>query len=320
MPDAPLITIGITSFNAEDTILRALRSALEQDWPNTEIIIVDDCSEDESSAVVEKAIFDVRRARLVRHAVNRGTAGARNTILAEAKGEFVAFFDDDDESRPERIRLQYETLHDYEKSSRRDLVACYASGARRYPNGYELDMPAIGSRAVIPRGDMVADYLLFNARRAQVFYGSGTPTCALMARHATLRVVGGFDESLRRVEDVDFAIRLALAGGHFIGCSARLFLQHATVAEDKTPRANLDAELRLIEKHSAYLKRRHRYDYARAWFYVRFYHFSGQRRKFITALLALLLRHPISGTRHMIRSFPARRIHERSMRALPHAR
>lgn len=319
MSDAALITIGITSFNARDTILRAVRSALEQDWLNTEIIVVDDCSEDDSVGIVEKATADVPRLRLVRHAVNRGTAGARNTILAKANGEFIAFFDDDDESRPERIRLQYEALRDYEKTSGISLIACYASGARRYSNGYELDMPAIGSRPVIPHGDMVVDYLLFNARRARVFYGSGTPTCALMARRSTFRAVGGFDESLRRVEDVDFAIRLALAGGHFIGCASPLFLQYATVAADKTPRANLDAELRLVEKHSAYLKRHDRYDYARAWFLIRFYHFNGQRYKFITAVLAFLLRHPISGTWHMMRSFPARWMHERNMRALFHA-
>ena len=314
MSATALVTIGITSFNAGDTILRALRSALRQDWPNTEVIVVDDCSADNSAAIIKNATVNVPRARLVRHAVNRGTAGARNTILAEAKGEFVAFFDDDDESLPERIRLQVQTLLEYETASGATLVACYASGARRYPNGYELDMPAIGSRPVVPRGEAVADYLLFNDRREGVFYGSGTPTCALMARLSTFRAVGGFDENLRRVEDIDFAVRLAMLGGHFVGSRARLFLQHATVASDKTPRMNLEAELRLIEKHGAYLRRRNRYGYARDWFQLRFYHFNGQRLKFLVALTIFLLRHPISGIRHVMRSFPGRWMHERSMR------
>jgi glycosyltransferase involved in cell wall biosynthesis len=252
---------------------------------------------------------------LIRHAENRGTAAARNTILSEAEGEFVAFFDDDDESLPERVRLQYETLREYEKASGTGLVACYASGLRRYPNGYELHMPAIGSRPEIPKGETVADYLLFNARRDDVFYGSGTPTCALMARVSTFRAVGGFDDSLRRAEDIDFAVRLALAGGHFIGCPQKLFVQHATVASDKTPRKNLEAELKLIEKHAGYLKRRNRYRYARDWFHIRYYHFSGQRLRFLAALAAFLLRHPVSGARHLLRSLPARWAHERDMRA-----
>jgi glycosyltransferase involved in cell wall biosynthesis len=252
---------------------------------------------------------------LIRHATNRGAAAARNTILAEASGEFVAFFDDDDESLPKRVRLQYESLREYEKASGTVLVACYASGLRRYPNGYELHMPAIGSRPEVPSREAVADYLLFNARRDGVFYGSGTPTCALMARLPTFRAVGGFDDNLRRVEDIDFAVRLALAGGHFIGCPQQLFLQHATVASDKTPRKNLEAELHLIEKHAGYLKRRNRYGYARDWFRIRYYHFSGQRLKFMAALAAFLLRYPVNGTRHLLRSFPARWVHERDMRA-----
>lgn len=315
MSDAVLITIGITCFNAADTIRRALASALRQEGPHTEVVVVDDGSSDHSATIVENAVANVPSARVIRHGVNRGPAAARNTILAEARGELVAFFDDDDESRPERIRLQYEALCEYEKASGTDLVACYASGVRRYPNGYEFDMPAIGSRPRIPHGETVADYLLFNVRPAGVFFGSGTPTCALMARRSTFRAVGGFDDRLRRVEDTDFAIRLALAGGHFIGCASRLFVQHATVALDKSPYANLSAELRLIEKYSEYLKRRNRYDYARAWFHIRFYHFSAQRWKFVTALLTFLLRYPVSGARHVMRSFPGRWLHERRMRA-----
>lgn len=314
MSDATLVTIGITSFNAGATILRALRSALQQDWPYTEILVVDDCSTDDSVVTIEKVSADAPRVRLVRHAINRGAAAARNTILAEAKGDIVAFFDDDDESLPQRIRLQYQTLLEYERASGTKLVACYASGARRYPNGYELDMPAIGSRPMVPGGETVADYLLFNGRREGVFYGSGTPTCALMARLSTFRAVGGFDENLRRAEDIDFAVRLAMLGGHFVGCRTRLFLQHATVSADKTPLVNLDAELRVIEKHGAYLRCRNRYGYARDWFRLRFYHFNGQRLKFVMALAIFLLRHPVNGPRHVIRSFPGRWMHERGMR------
>jgi glycosyltransferase involved in cell wall biosynthesis len=177
--EEPCITIGLTCFNAEQTIGRALKSALSQDWPNLEVVVADDASSDSSWNIVEE--FSVRDSRVkpIRHAVNLGAAGARNTI--------VAFFDDDDESLPERVRLQYETLREYEKASETDLIACYASGLRRYPNGYELHMPAIGSRPEVPKGEAVADYLLFNARRNGVFYGSGTPTCALMARLSTFR-------------------------------------------------------------------------------------------------------------------------------------
>ncbi len=306
----PRITVGLTCFNAGQTIERALRSALAQEWPDLEVVVIDDCSTDNSWEIIDRIAKADARVRAVRHVVNGGVAAARNTILDSASGEFVAFFDDDDESVPERVRVQYEALRGYETARDVGLIACYASGARRYPNGYELRANAIGSRPQVPNGGMVADYLLFNGRKDGFFYGAGTPTCALMARFSTFKAVGGFDSSLRRVEDVDFAIRLALAGGHFIGCPESLYLQHATVAADKTPQENLKAQLRLIDKYSDYLMRKGRYGYARDWFNIRFYHFSGRRMKLLAALIMFLMRHPIAGLKHLLRSAPGRIIHE----------
>lgn len=309
----PLITIGLTSYCSRDTIARAIESALAQDWPNIELVIVDDCSPDTSAAVIEKTIAGAPNTRLIRHTTNGGPAAARNTILATAQGEFVAFLDDDDESRPERLRVQCEALRAYEAATGARLVACFASGVRRYPNGYEFHIAAIGSQPLVPQGEAVADYLLFNGRHEGVFYGGGTPTCALMARRATFEAVGGFDASLRRVEDVDFAIRLAIAGGHFIGCPKELYLQHATEGRDKTPLMNLQAELQLVEKHADYLRQKRRYGYARDWFKIRYYHFTRRRLQFALALAYFMLRFPVAGTRHLLRSAPGRMQHENNM-------
>jgi glycosyltransferase involved in cell wall biosynthesis len=312
---APRITVGLTCFNAGPTIERALRSALAQDWPDLEVVVVDDVSTDNSREIISQIAGIDARVRVVCHAVNGGAAAARNTILETATGEFVVFFDDDDESAPERVRVQYEKLRDYETTQGCSLVACYASGTRRYPNGYELRASAIGSRLEVPTGETVADYLLFNDRKEGVFYGAGTPTCALMTRLSTFKAAGGFDSRLRRVEDVDFAIRLALAGGHFIGCSETLYLQHATMGTDKTPQKNLEAELQLVDKYADYLAKKGRYGYAKSWFKVRFYHFSRQRLKFFVALAMFLLQHPIAGAKHLLRSAPARLAHERGMQS-----
>jgi len=191
---APLVTIGIACFNAEDTIRRAIRSALAQDWPNLEVIVVDDASTDDSVAVVTNAIEETPMARLVRHDRNKGPAGSRNSILQQANGTFVAFIDDDDEALPGRIGAQVAALERYENSTGVRLVACYASGHRIYDNGYQLDLPAIGSRGEeAPNGPGVADYLLFGRRRSRWFYGAGTPACALLARRATFSEIGAFD-------------------------------------------------------------------------------------------------------------------------------
>lgn len=311
--NSPLITIGVTCFQARDTISQAIQSALDQDWPNIELIIVDDCSTDGSDVIIQDKILGINHARLIRHEVNSGPAVSRNTLLANALGEFLVFFDDDDKSLPSRVRVQFNTLKAYELNHGTNLVACYASGVRKYPNGYQFNIVAIGSRPLIPKGEAVVDYLLFNSRKPKVFYGGGTPTCALMARTSTFKLVGGFDSTLRRVEDIDFAIRLALLGGHFIGCSGALYIQYATQAVDKSPQKNLEAELLLLEKNATYLKSKKRYGYSRDWFKIRFYHFSGQRIKFIISLVFFIIKHPVAGTMHFIYSAPRRLFHELKM-------
>ena len=312
-----LITIGIACFNAQDTIERAIASALAQDWPRKEIVIVDDGSSDGSVDIVKAFIADHPEARLIEHAENTGPAGVRQTILDEAKGEFVAFFDDDDEGLPERLSAQYDRITAYEKQAGERLIACYASGKRVYPNGYELPLQAIGSQPEIPQGAGVADRLLFFGGDKRFFFGAGTPTCSLMARKSTFEAAGGFDAAFRRVEDVDFAIRLALAGGHFIGCSQSLFIQHATDAPDKAPEKNRDAELQLVEKHQAYLRSRKRYIYAKKWPLLRYYHFKGRYMQMALTLLELFLRYPVKTFSHFMSTAPKRFLHERKMKRRP---
>jgi glycosyltransferase involved in cell wall biosynthesis len=310
----PLITIGITCFNAEDTITRAVTSAFKQNWPNLEIVIVDDCSTDSSIAVIENLIKDQPTATLVCHETNQGPAVARNTILAHARGEFVAFIDDDDESLPERVATQYRRILDYEKDVDTKMIACYASGYRVYPNGYQLALNAIGSRPIVPQGPAVANYLLFYGKKPGWFYGTGTPTCSLMGRRSIFEAVGGFDTDFQRFEDMDFSVRLALAGTHFIGCPEPLFIQHSTEASDKSQEKNLESDLLRVEKHKDYLKSVGRYEYSRQWPRIRYYHMTGQRVKMLSTLFVLFLQHPIHVFRHFMSIGPRRFLHERKMR------
>jgi glycosyltransferase involved in cell wall biosynthesis len=312
---APLVTIGITCFNAADTIARAIGSALRQDWPNFEIVIVDDCSTDSSRDVILATIADEPRARLVPHASNQGPGAARNTVVSAAKGEFIAFFDDDDESLPGRVSAQVETLAAHEKRIGTSLIACYASGVRRYPNGYSIALPAIGSRGkTAPHGTAVADYLLTYRLQPEYFYGAGTPACSLMARRSTVAAVGGFDSALRRVEDADFAIGLALRGGHFVGTPETLFVQHATDAPDKSPETNLEAQQRLVAKYRDYLEKIGRFDYARRWQMLRHWHFSRRYGLFTKELFGLFVRYPGTVTSHLLSTGPRRLLHESRMR------
>lgn len=309
----PLITIAITCFNARDTIERAIASAVQQDWPNIEILIADDCSIDDSAEIIRKAITSLANARLIVNDRNLGTGGTRQRLLDEAEGEFIAFFDDDDESMKERLSTQYAAIIAQEQKLETQNIACYASGIRLYPNGYKKELPAIGSRNVIPHGDGMAESILYFGQREEWFYGSGTPTCCLMARTALLRQVGGFDAEFRRVEDLDLTIRLSLSNTYFVGCPENLFVQHATTGGDKTSTKNMDAELQLAQKYRDFLETRGMYYYAMNWPKLRHYHFSKQYMQFALTLFNLLLRYPVKTFSQLMENGPKRLRHERKM-------
>ena len=92
-----LVTCGFTTFNSEDTILRALESAMNQDYKNIEFLVVDDCSEDSTLEKLDN-FFSKKDVsyKIIRHTSNLGVAQARNTLLKNTNGEFLAFFDGDD--------------------------------------------------------------------------------------------------------------------------------------------------------------------------------------------------------------------------------
>jgi len=306
----PLITIGITSYCAEETITRALKSAILQNWPNIEILIVDDCSSDSSVFIIQDLIRAITSAQLIIHEKNLGPAAARNTLLNNANGEYLVFFDDDDESAPDRLNIQFEAIQFFEKKYENPLIACYASGARIYQSGYRIDLPAIGSKYDALSGDIVLDYLLFNSRDSRFFYGAGTPACALMAKVETFKAIGGFDNNLRRVEDVDFAIRLAKAGGYCVGTQAELFCQYATSGSDKSPKINYESELKVILKNEEYLMTKRRFEYAKIWFKLRYYYFSKNRFLLAVTIIIFLAKWPKLGSYHFFKSSKNRIMHE----------
>ncbi|NGP18552.1 glycosyltransferase family 2 protein [Devosia chinhatensis] len=113
----PLITIGATAYQAENSIERAVSSALRQDWPGIEIVIVDDGSTDGTWNALQRLAASHKEIRAFRQETNQGVGSARSRIVREARGAFICFFDDDDESAPDRVRRQLERILNYEAQS-----------------------------------------------------------------------------------------------------------------------------------------------------------------------------------------------------------
>ena len=310
MKKEPLITIGITCFNARLTIKRALLSAINQTWINKEILIVNDFSDDDSSEIINNLIINQKNIRLINNKKNLGCANSRNIVIENARGEFIAFFDDDDCSRNDRLFLQYEKIVSYEEIFKNKLIACYASGKRIYPNGYIKDFDSVAYNNSSIVGEIMSDFLLFNKKSNNYFYGNGTPTCSLMARKDLFYKVGFFDNNLSRQEDIDFAIRLGFKGGHFIGISDRVISQYYTEGNDKTQLKELHNTLLIINKNAKYLKKKKLYKYMILWSKLKYFYLNKQLAKSIQFFILLLICNPFKTILNFFSSGLKRIIHD----------
>lgn len=107
-----LISVITPAFNAEKFIVDTIESVLSQTYENWEMIIVDDCSSDNTARVVKEYCDKDSRISLIRHSTNQGVAAARNTALSKARGEYIAFLDSDDMWFPEKLEIQYKFMEE----------------------------------------------------------------------------------------------------------------------------------------------------------------------------------------------------------------
>lgn len=110
----PLVSVVIPTYKRPDMLGRAIDSVLNQTYDNIEIIVVDDNDEDseyrkETEEFMEK-YADVDNLVYLKHKVNKGGGPARNTGIKSARGEYIAFLDDDDEFLPQKIELQVDAF------------------------------------------------------------------------------------------------------------------------------------------------------------------------------------------------------------------
>jgi len=231
MPAAPEFTVIIPTRDRWPLLRTTLRSALAQEGVELEVVVVDDGSTDETAAGLA-AVGD-ERVRVLRHASSRGVATARNAGVAAARGEWLAFLDDDDLWSPDKLRTQ------------RD--AAVAQGAAwAYSSALVVD----DRRSVIDRIDAPAADRLLETLLAYNPMPAGSSN--VLARAAVVRELGGHDESLFHFAGWDLWIRLAVAAPA-VACPEPLvaYVQHPG-SMLITERRRVVAEWeRIADKHRA---------------------------------------------------------------------
>ncbi|WP_172123504.1 MULTISPECIES: glycosyltransferase family A protein [unclassified Devosia] len=195
----PLISVILPTFNRAHSLPGAMGSVLTQSFQDLELIVVDDASTQDISALVQQ--IDDPRVRLVRRPVNGGAAAARNSGIDEARGAFIAFQDSDDLWLPGKLEAQLVLLAGLggEFGAVTGPKIYYGRDDRlRYGPGHVSVTPSPKGR--LPAvGDQVGRLLDENRLSVQ---------CALF-RADCMPPGPWFDERARANEDWEFAVRLA---------------------------------------------------------------------------------------------------------------
>lgn len=105
-----LVSIITSAYNAADYITEAIESVLAQTYLNWEMLIVNDCSKDNTAEIVQSYAVKDKRIKLINLKQNSGAALARNAAIQNAKGRYIAFLDSDDLCKKEKLQKQIEFM------------------------------------------------------------------------------------------------------------------------------------------------------------------------------------------------------------------
>lgn len=191
-----MISVIIPTYNTAQLIERTIRSVLAQSCQDFEILIVDDCSTDDTLTLV-KAIQD-ERIRIFEQEENRGPAAARNRGLTEAKGEYCAFLDGDDYWEPDFLKETSGFLDAHPEVVAVSVMQCHKIIGKE---------PAVAPRDTgIAKPVVLEDFFAFWGIYNHVCTGS------VLMRSSIARQLGGQREYLRICEDLEFWALLATLG------------------------------------------------------------------------------------------------------------
>lgn len=199
------VSVIIPTYKNRGGLIDSIESALSQNYDGLiEVIVVDDNDPRSTFRKHTEELMeqykDNAKVKYIRHEVNKNGAAARNTGIRAAKGDLIAFLDDDDLFLDGKLSKQVKYLECHNDKS---AVYCHARRGN-----------AIASTAIL-EGDGSRDILLLQSN----FF-----TPSLMFRREALEAINGFDESFRRHQDYELLLRF-FAAGYKIGCVPEVLIE-----------------------------------------------------------------------------------------------
>lgn len=229
-----MVTVIITTYKRADLLERAISSVLNQTYKDFELIVVDDNDENTEyrKDVMKKMekYKDNPKVTYIKHKKNKNGAAARNTGIKSAKGEYIAFLDDDDYFFKDRLKKLVDTL-----DNNKEYNAAYTASINiRNNNIYEY-------LHAKKEGNLEYDFLKLNS-----CLGTGSN---LFFRTKALKEINGFDETFIRHQDLEVMVRF------FENGNLMKAVDEVLVLKDEVSRINCPNIDKLIDTREKYFKR-----------------------------------------------------------------
>lgn len=148
----PIFSIVMPAYNAASTIRDSIDSVLAQSYTDYELIVVNDCSKDNTLQILQEYAGQDSRIKVINLAENSGVAMARNAAIEMATGRYIAFLDSDDLWEPKKLAVQLEVL-----ATGVDVV--YAMYTRFYDDGKTnlVNVPKTGDYNTLLTGNFIGN-------------------------------------------------------------------------------------------------------------------------------------------------------------------
>ena len=184
------VSVIIPTYNREKTISRCIDSVLKQTYKNIEIVIIDDCSNDNTEQIILNLSNNNDKIKYYKLPNNKGACYARNYGIRKSTGDYIALLDSDDEWYAKKIEKQVTFL---EENQHVDMVYCLMETQK-------IDNTIVRKQIVLanPTNEAILKNLLYSN-----FIGMIT---IMLRKYVCERVK--FDESLKRFQDWDFLLRI----------------------------------------------------------------------------------------------------------------
>ena len=236
----PLVSVVIPTYNRADLIIRAIDSVRSQSYSNLEIIVVDDCSPDNTPEVVKR--IEDNRLTYYRHDTNQGGSAARNTGIKKAQGQYIAFLDSDDVWLTQKLELQLKAIA---SAANDNLVVSYTKFQKSDRVFYQ---PSVLPRRGKQPQETIADYL---------WLGGGETLTSTLLVSRSLATSYLFPTHLHKHQDLDFVLGLESQGAIFIFVPQVLTIWHNEPRGDRiSRRTNYQLSLDWIESYRAKISER----------------------------------------------------------------